>query len=52
MIDLFCSEITQNVLEQGEKKAEMCGDRWKDQTLVLLLIYTSVLTTSLASKDE
>jgi len=41
------------VLEHGGKRAEMCGgNRWKGQTLVLFLIYTSVLTTDLASKDE
>jgi len=28
------------VLEHGGKKAEMCDDQWKDQTLVLFLIYT------------
>jgi len=31
---------------------EMCGDRWKDQSVVLFLIYTSVLITRLASKNE
>jgi len=57
VMDFFCSEITQNVsffffLEHEGKEADMCGDRWKHQTLVLFLIYTFVLTTSLASKED
>ena len=36
----------------GKKKAEMCGDRWKDRNLLMFLIYTPVFTASLASKSE
>ena len=42
-------------VEHADKKAEMCGDRWRDQNLVMFLfflIYTSVIATRVASTNE
>jgi len=36
--------------EHEGKKADMCGDQWKDQDLVMFFTYTAVFTVSLASK--
>jgi len=54
VIHLFCSETRQNVsffcfcFGTGGKRVETCGDRYKDQSLVFFLIYTSVPTAGLA----
>jgi len=38
--------------EPPGKKAEMCSNRWEDQNLVSIPIYTSVLAARLASYNE
>ena len=37
---------------EREEKRGRCGDRWRDQNLVMFLIYTSVFTANLANKNE
>ena len=34
-------------MEHSERTADMCGNRWKDQDLVIFLIFTELLSLSL-----
>jgi len=40
------------MFEPRGRKAEMCGDRYKNQSFVFDIYHTSILATSLASKNE